>query len=92
LRTGWRLSLILRLNGTIDGNRVELERDPGLPPGSRVIVEVDTAPLSVEERRRRIEESCGVWKDDEEIRLIFEEILAARRSSIPREVSFDAPA
>lgn len=82
--------MILRLNGTINGNRVELECDPGVPPGSPVIVEVDTAPLSVEERRRRIEESCGVWKDDEEIRLIFEEILAARRSSTPREVNLDA--
>ena len=83
--------MILRLNGTIDGNRVELERDPGLPPGSRVIVELDTAPLSVEQRRKRIEESCGVWKDDEWIKVIFEEILDARRSSVPRDVNLDAP-
>jgi hypothetical protein len=42
-------------------------------------------------RRRRIEESCGVWKDDESIKVIFEEIQEARRSSVPRDVNLNAP-
>jgi hypothetical protein len=87
----WRFRVILRLNGKVDGSHIELERDPGLPPGSAVTVEIDTIALSIEDRRRRIEESCGVWKDDESIKVIFEEIQEARRSSVPRDVNLDAP-
>jgi hypothetical protein len=83
--------MIQKLNGRIDGKHIELERDAGLPSGTPVTVEIDRSPLSIEERRRRIEESCGVWRDDDEIAEIFEEILRERKLRPCRDVDFDAP-
>lgn len=83
--------MILHLHGTVHGNRIELDHDPGLPPGTGVTVQIERSELSIEERRRRIDESCGAWKDDDSLDMIFAEILNNRRQSTPREVDWDAP-
>jgi len=81
--------MIQKLNGTINGKHIELEREPGLPAGTRVRVDIDPAPVSLEEFRRRIDEACGAWADDDSIDAIFQEILESRHRSRPRDVNFD---
>ena len=83
--------MILNLTGKVDGRRIELQEDPGLPSGSTVTVQIDSSALSFEERRRRILETCGAWKDDDSLWVAFDELSEARRSVPSRYVNFDAP-
>lgn len=76
----------IQLYGTVNGSSIELDEDPGFPPGSRVTVEITPLPLPLEERRRRIMETCGAWKDDEEIARIFAEIERERETRTVRPV------
>lgn len=81
--------MIQKLHGTINGKHIELEREPGLPAGTRVQVNIHAAPASSDDFRRTIDESCGAWADDDSIEAIFREILESRRHSRPRDVNFD---
>ena len=78
--------MLLRLHGKVDGKRVELDSDPGLPPDSPVAVELETAALSTERRRRRIMESFGAWAGNDSIVEIFAEIERERATRTVRSV------
>lgn len=80
----------MHLNGIVKGNRVELEKDLGLPVGTPVTVQLEAHPLSLEQRRQAIMDSCGAWTD-ESLDAIFAEIIASRSSHPPRSVDLDAP-
>ena len=84
--------MIQKLNGTINGKHIELEREPGLPAGTRVRVDIDAAPISPDDFRRTIDELCGSW-DDDSLDEIFAQILRERETRTVRPVpDFDAPA
>jgi hypothetical protein len=69
--------------------RYILAKPKDLPAGTRVRVDIDAAPISPEEFRRRIDEACGAWADDDSIEAIFREILESRHRARPRDVNFD---
>jgi len=82
--------IVWNLVGKVNGRRIELETDPGLPPGTTVTVKIEPqAPQtpSVE----GIMASAGAWKDDDEIGRIFDEIARERAHRSCREVDLDAP-
>jgi len=83
--------MILNLTGKVDGRRIELQDDPGLPAGSIVTVQIDGSALSLEERRRRVFETSGAWKDDDALWVAFDELAETRRSLPSRYINFDAP-
>jgi hypothetical protein len=83
--------MILNLTGKVEGRRIELQQDPGLPAGSTVTVQIDSSALSLEERRRRIRETSGAWKDDDLLWVAFDELSEARATVPSRYVNFDAP-
>jgi hypothetical protein len=83
--------MTLNLTGKVDGRRIELQDDPGLPAGLTVTVQIDSSMLSLDERKRRIFETCGAWKDDAALWVAFDELAEARRSLPPRYINFDAP-
>ena len=81
--------MFLHLNGTIHGNRIELEKESGFPAGTPVTVQLEERRLSVEEQRKAIMEACGSWTDDS-LDAIFDEIIASRQRNLPRDVNLDA--
>lgn len=81
--------MVLRMRGTIKGNRIELERDAGLPTGAMVNVEIESGALTTEEKRRLIDGLCGTWSEDPSITSVFEEIARERLSTLARETTFD---
>ena len=74
------------LKGTIHGNHIELEQAPSVPDGSVVMVSIEPLPFSDEERRHRILDLCGAWKNDPFISAIFEEISQERHAHRGREI------
>ena len=82
--------MIQRMNGRIDGKRIDLERETGLPAGTTVSVQIEPQSLASEQGSEGIMASFGVWKDDEEIAQIFDEILREREHRPCRDVTFDA--
>jgi len=83
--------MILNLTGKVDGRRIDLQQDPGLPSGSVVDVQIDQHDLSLEERRRRILATGGAWKFDPALEFVFDELAQARMTIAARYVNFDAP-
>lgn len=77
------------MQGVVKGKRIELEREPELPPGSIVVVQIQPKPLTLAEKRELVHSLCGAWADDTTIGPIFEEIERQRASSSLREVDFD---
>jgi hypothetical protein len=82
--------MILRLHGTVHGNRIELDRDPGLPPGSGVNVQIEPTKDSNQERKKQLLALAGVWKDDPSMEAIFASIRCERNSRGYRDIDFDA--
>jgi len=83
--------MIWNLVGKVNGRRIELETDPGLPPGTTVTVKIEPQPIQPTQSAEGIMASCGVWKDDEELARIFDEIARERAYRPCREADFDAP-
>lgn len=83
--------MIQKLNGRIDGKRIDLEHETGLPAGTTVSVQIESHSTSSDDARDRLMALAGVWKDDQEIADIFEQILSERELRPFRDVSFDAP-
>ena len=54
------------IRGLIQGRKVELEEDPGLPDGSSVRVILETHPPSDEAGRIALLEAAGGWAGDDE--------------------------
>jgi hypothetical protein len=82
--------VLMQMQGIIRGRRIELEREPELPTGSVVLVQIQPKPLTLEEKRRLADALCGAWADDPSIPSVFEEIERQRMVTVPREVVFDA--
>lgn len=82
--------MLTQMQGIIRGKRIELEREPELPTGSVVLVQIQPKPLTLEEKRRLADALCGAWADDPSIPSVFAEIERQRTLTTPREVSFEA--
>lgn len=80
-----------KLNGKIDGKHIELERDAGLPAGTRVSVQIESEDCTTSSGAEGIMALAGIWKDDSEIARIFDDILQEREQRPYRDVDFDAP-
>jgi hypothetical protein len=79
----------VQVQGIIDGKLITLEHEIGLPPGQAVIVSVEPRSLTVDEKRRLVDELCGAWAEDSSIGTVFAEIEDERSAARPREVEFD---
>ena len=82
--------MVVKLKGIVNGSHIELERDPGLPAGSEVSVSMEKSELSLEEKRARLKALAGVWKHDQKIQKVFEEIQKERERDFPREIDLNA--
>lgn len=83
--------MVLRINGVVHGRRVELERETGLPDGANVTVSIESDPLPLKERRRRMRALCGAWSADESLHAVFAELAHERSVRAPREIDLDDP-
>lgn len=83
--------MILNLTGRVEGRRIELQQDPGLPSGSVVEVKIGGSELSLEERRRRLSATAAAWRFDPGLEFVFDELAQARMNPAPRYINFDAP-
>ncbi len=81
--------MVMRMQGTIRGKQIELDRETGLPSGSVVTVNIEPRSLTLEEKRRMVDALCGTWAGDASILSIFAEIERQRSITMPRETSFD---
>lgn len=82
--------MALQIRGTVDGKRIDLERETGLPSGSTVTVKIEPKPLDLEEKLRLADSLCGAWANDSSVRAIFMEIERRRALALPRETEFHA--
>ena len=82
----------MQLHGVIDGKHIELEQETGLPAGSPVLVQIQSAPLALEAKRQVIEALCGAWADDPSVAPIFADLQRQRDETAPRPINYDAPA
>ena len=80
--------MTLQVLGTIDGKRIELERETGLPTGAQVLVVIHPQPLSLAEKRHLVDVLCGAWAEDVSLGPIFAQIEQQRATSESREVDF----
>ena len=80
----------MQVQGVIIGRYIELLYETGLPDGFPVTVDIRPESFSLEEKRRLVDELCGLWADDDSLNPIFAEIECDRRNSYLREVNFDA--
>jgi hypothetical protein len=83
--------MFLNLTGKVNGCRIDLQHDPGLPPGSTVELQIDQHELPLEERRRRVRQTSGAWGYDPSLEFIFDELAQARLTVPSRYVNLDAP-
>lgn len=79
-----------QVQGIINGKYIELDREPNIPSGARVIIEIQSKPLSLVEKRRLVDQLCGSWASDPSLKAIFADIEAQRAITQPREVDFGA--
>jgi hypothetical protein len=79
----------IQVQGIIDGKHITLEHETGLPRGQAIIVRVEPRSLTVDEKRRLVDELRGAWAEDSSIGTVFAEIEDERHASHPREVQFD---
>lgn len=82
--------IVWNLVGKVNGRRIELESDPGLPPGTTVTVNIEPQ-IPQTSSTERLLACAGAWKDDDEIARIFDEIAQERDHRTCRDVNFDAP-
>ena len=82
----------MQVHGVIDGKHIELEQETGLPAGSSVLVQIQSAPPDLHAQREIIEALCGAWADDPSVLDIFADIQRERERAAPRNTDYDAPA
>ncbi len=78
----------MQLQGIISGKHIELFHETNLPDGLPVTVDIQSKPLSLEEKRRLVDKLCGSWSEDSSLMQIFTEIKNQRNNKL-REVDFD---
>jgi hypothetical protein len=83
--------MIMTLNGIVNGTRIDLEEETGLPPGTRATVSIEENRLSPEEIDALIDRTAGLWANRPDLEDIFERIEYERSVFLPREVDFDSP-
>ena len=81
--------MLATIQGIVRGRHIELAQETGWPAGSTVIIDIRSAPLTLTEKRRRVDELCGVWAGDADVNAVFSEIEQARSVALPREADFD---
>ena len=81
----------MQLHGVIDGKHIELEKETGLPAGSPVLVQIQSATLDQDAQQHVIDALCGAWADDPSLADIFADIQRQRAQATPRDVDYDAP-
>jgi len=74
------------VKGIMHGKIIELEQSLPFSEGAVVLVSVEVIQISYDERRRRIFDLSGAWKEDPSITEIFEDIAKERRSHKGLEV------
>lgn len=62
---------MIRAQGVIRGNQIELMHETGLPSGSVVEIQIEQKQLSLDEKLALVGELCGVWANDASIQAIF---------------------
>lgn len=80
--------MLATIQGIVRGRHIELAREIGLPAGSTVIVDIRSAPLTLTEKRRRVDELCGVWAGDADVNAVFSEIEQERSVALPRRTAW----
>ena len=82
----------VRANGVLRGDRIELDHPvKNLPDGSLVSLVLSPRGVSIDERRRLIDELCGTWASDASLAPIFEKIAESRSDSLGRPINLDDP-
>lgn len=82
--------MTITTQGIVRERSIELERDLDLPLGSRVRLVVESEePMSADDFRCRVAATSGCSKDDPEFLAMMDEIVAERRTRMPREVKWD---
>ncbi len=71
--------MTLQVLGRIDGKRIELEQETGLPSGAQILVVIHPPPLSLTEKRDLVDVLCGAWAEDASLGPIFTEIEQQRQ-------------
>lgn len=82
---------MVKLSGIVNGKKIELEGETGLPAGSHATVSVEEQKLSPDEIDQLIDRTAGAWKKYDEMDDIFWQIEHERTVYLPREIDFDAP-
>ena len=80
--------MLQQLRGVINGKHIELDEEAGLPDGAMVIVSIQPHQLSLDEKRKMVDELCGAWVADTSVSAIFREIEQRRVVTEPRKVDF----
>jgi len=81
--------MMMQVQGVVHGKQIELTRETGLPQGAVVMVNIQTLPLTIEQKRQLADSLCGVWQNDPSIPAVFAEIERQRAQAVPRKVDFD---
>jgi len=70
--------MIMQVRGIIEGKHIELEHETNLPFGSQIVVNIESQPLSIEEKRSLVDSLCGAWAGDSSLSTIFAWLTDAR--------------
>lgn len=76
------------MKGILYDKLIDLDEEPGLPPGTVVTVKIESHLIPLEKRRRLILNTGGAWKNDNTVGPIFEKIMEGRLAIKGREVNF----
>jgi len=83
--------MIWSLIGKVNGRRIDLDCDPGLPPGTTINVSIEPHADPVAPSLNGLMAACGAWKDDDQIARNFEGIARERETRPVGDVSSDVP-
>lgn len=83
--------MVARITGTVEGKNgdsliIRVEGNPSIEKGDRVTLQLEASDDDWPRRRENIMKLFGVWKDDEEIGRIFDEIIEERHKRLPRDI------
>jgi len=80
----------MKIKGVVKGNLIELLEPINIPDGLEVFIDIPEDNSQKETQWQELEKVIGVWKNDEEITEIFDEIDKERHLDCGREVNLDA--
>jgi hypothetical protein len=81
--------MVLSVSGIINGRHVELDREVGLTPGSRVVVTIDDSAASKGDRTEALEGLFGSCANDPTFGAAVMEAEADRHRDRPTDLDFD---